>query len=181
MQKEKNKGGRPSKYKSEYCEAIISFFNRKPFDVVKGEDENGKEIVLTDKFGNAVMQPCMLPTFEGFAISIGVHRDTLNEWLKHHDEFSDAYARAKDYQKEILIQNGLFGNYEKTFAVFTAKNVTDMRDKHEIDNTSSDRSMSPIGSSITAADLTDEQLAAIIANQSGRGSERATQKEKGEK
>jgi hypothetical protein len=141
--KAKIKTGRPTKYNSKYCEEIISFFNRKPFDVVKGVDEEGKEIVLTDKSGNAVMQPCMLPTFEGFAISIGVHRETLLNWMNEHKEFFDAYARAKDHQKEILIQNGLFGNYEKTFAVFTAKNVTDMSDKQEIDHQSSDGSMSP--------------------------------------
>lgn len=139
----KKKIGRPSKYKPEYCDAIIAFFNRKPFDLIKIKDEEGNEVVLTDKYGKAIMQPCMLPTFEGFAISIGVHRDTLNEWLARHEEFSDAYARAKDYQKNILIQNGLLGYYEKTFAVFTAKNVTDMRDKQEIDHQSSDGSMSP--------------------------------------
>ena len=41
-------------------------------------------------------------------------------------EFSD---KAKDLQKEVLIQNGMAGLYDKTFAIFTAKNVTDMRDK----------------------------------------------------
>lgn len=139
----KNKGGRPTKYKDEYCQGIIDFFNREPFDVVKGVDDEGKEVVLTDKNGNAVMMPCKLPTFEGFAIQLGVSRQTLHNWLDENPEFLDAYARAKDCQKEILVQNGLLGNYEKTFAIFTAKNVTDMREKQEIDHQSSDGSMMP--------------------------------------
>lgn len=134
MKKEakKKKTGRPTKYNPKYCEEIIKFFDREAFTVV-GTRENGTE----------VMAPCKLPTFEGFAISLGVNRDTINEWVKQHDDFSVAHKRAKDYQKEILMQNGLLGLYDKTFAIFTAKNVTDMSDKQEIDHQSSDGSMTP--------------------------------------
>lgn len=128
--KEKSLGGRPTKYKTEYCQEIIDFFNREPFDVAVADG-----VALTDKYGKPVLMPCKLPTFEMFALSIGVHRETLINWCDANPEFFDAYKKAKDYQKEILIQNGLVGGYEKTFAIFTAKNVTDMRDRHEVGHT----------------------------------------------
>jgi len=124
-------GGRPTKYDEKYCEEIVEFFDQEPFKVSQGDN------------GKIELMPCALPTFERFAFKIGVHRDTLHEWLKKHPEFSDAYKKAKDLQKDILIQNGLVGAYDKTFAIFVAKNVTDMSDKQGIDHTSSDGSMTP--------------------------------------
>lgn len=139
-----NNGGRPSEYNSKYCEDIIEFFSRKPYDILMMMNEDtGKEEPVINKHGNAVLIPCDLPTFEGFAIHIGVSRQTLHNWCDAYPEFLYAYTRAKDFQKEILIQNGLHGNYEKQFAIFTAKNVTDMKDKQEVDNISSDGSMTP--------------------------------------
>ena len=136
--------GCPTKYKPEYCQQIIDFFNKKPYEpiMIKAKDGEG-EVVATDKNGRALFNPCSLPTKEGFAISIGIHRETLINWSKKHTEFFDAIKKAEDYQKDILIQNGLIGNYDKTFAIFVAKNVTDMNDKQTVDNISSDGSMSP--------------------------------------
>ena len=138
-----NKGGRPTKYDPKYCQEIIDFFHRDLYETIEVKDEDGNPTVVHDKFGNPIMKPCNLPTKEGFALSIGVHRYTLIEWARVHEEFSDAIKMAEDIQKEVLIQNGILGNYDKTFAIFTAKNVTDMRDKKELDHTSSDGSMSP--------------------------------------
>lgn len=139
-----NNGGAPSKYKPEYCDEIIEFFSRKPYDVLMMMNEDtGREEPVINKQGNAVLIPCDLPTFEGFGIHIGVSSTTLHNWRDAYPEFLGAYLRAKDYQKEILIQNGLHGNYEKQFAIFTAKNVTDMTDRQQVDNVSSDGSMSP--------------------------------------
>ena len=128
-----NNGGRPSKYKPEYCDEVIEFFNRDPYEVVMVKDDEGNMVPSMDQKGNVVTMPCKLPTKEGFAISIGVHTETLINWRNEHKEFFDAIKKAENMQKEILIQNGLMGNYEKTFAIFTAKNVTDMSDKKEVE------------------------------------------------
>lgn len=120
---------RPSKYKESYCEEILTFFNREPFEVATFDDGSGTLQPIVSGSGKPVLRPCKLPTLEGFAISIGVHRETLLNWAEKHEDFFDALKRAKDMQKEILIQNGLVGAYDKTFAIFTAKNVTDMRDR----------------------------------------------------
>lgn len=131
------KEGRPTKYKEEYCDQIIEFFNQQPYTFVEVDQEDSEgnitRSVAVDKFGNAIKVPCALPTKERFAFKIGVHRETLLNWASSHPEFFDAIKKAEDLQKDILIQNGLVQAYDKTFAIFVAKNVTDMKDKQEID------------------------------------------------
>lgn len=122
------KTGRPTKYKPEYCEAIETFFNVEPWEDVEIEYTNkkGDTWTKTDRRANRI------PTFHAFAASIGVNEDTVVEWAKHHDDFSAAYKRAKELQKWFLIENGLNNLYNATFAIFTAKNITDMRDRQEV-------------------------------------------------
>lgn len=123
-----------SKYKEEYCDQIIDFFDREPWEA-KTEEGIGKN---GNPYKLVVLEPCKLPTFERFAFEIDVHTDTLLEWNKVHSEFSVAYKKAKMLQKDILIQNTLRGLYNVTAAIFTAKNVTDMRDKAEVVNNEGD-------------------------------------------
>lgn len=125
--------GRPTDYKSEYCEQIVEFFDVPPFKTV--------ELITTDKrtgrkYANQEFQGSALPTMERFAANIGVDDDTLVEWGKKHPEFAAAVLRAKRLQKDILVTNGLLGLYNGGFAQFVARNFTDMRDKQELDLTS---------------------------------------------
>ena len=125
--KKKHAGGRPSKYKKEYCEMIVVYFDIEPTKEV--------EVVTTFKNGttreSSEERPNHLKFLNKFARSIGVCHDTLIEWTKRHPEFSDAYTHAKELQKEHLITCGLLGLYNPAFAKFTAVNITDMRDKTE--------------------------------------------------
>lgn len=115
-------GGRPSKYRPEFCQEMIDFFEREPWEDIEETKLTAKGPVKVRR-----REACRFPTFERFALNIDVCRDTLSEWRTVHDEFSAAYKKCKDIQKEILIQNSLFGNYEKTYAIFLSKNVTDLR------------------------------------------------------
>jgi hypothetical protein len=141
------KMGRPSKYKPEYCEQVIEFFNKPPYEFIEVDAENDDgetyKTVAMDKNGHPIKVPTPLPTKERFAFSIGVHRSTLIDWANNYEDFSYAIKMAEDLQKDILVQNGLVQAYDKTFAIFVAKNVTDMSDKRELDHTSSDGSMAP--------------------------------------
>jgi hypothetical protein len=123
--------GRPTKYRPEYCDEIVKFFDVEPYEY--------KEVVITLRNGGTLEKverhPARLPTMERFASDIGVNGDTLVEWSKRHRAFSAAYARAKALQKDILITNGLQGLYNGPFAIFVAKNATDMEDKTEQDHT----------------------------------------------
>lgn len=128
--KQKNPIGRPKKYNPIYCKQMLEYFDVEPYEE--------RTMIVTHKNGTTeekyVEVPAKLPTFERFAVSIGVHRETLINWTKEFPDFFDTYKKAKDYQKDIVITNGLRGNYEQAFAIFTAKNVTDMRDKNEVEH-----------------------------------------------
>ncbi len=124
--------GRPTDYKPEYCEQLIEYFSEDPYKEVM------KKIVTKD--GEVVEVPVIeatdFKTLAGFAISIGVHSETLLNWSKQHPEFFDAYKRAKDFQEQFLAVNGNKGLVNPSFSIFTAKNVLHWRDKHpdESDN-----------------------------------------------
>lgn len=142
-----SKMGRPTKYEDRFVEEAQKYFGKEPYT---------KEVVeVTDSKGNTskktVYEPTDFPTLAGFAISLGVHRDTIYSWanetypddyedesmrgnLKHPD-FSDAIKRAKDYQEHILITNGLRGLYEQPAFIYTTKNILGWRDKVDIDAT----------------------------------------------
>src|SRR3990167_9869523 len=122
--------GRPTKYDPKYCEEILKYFDIEPhFET---------PVITTYKDGTTKEEvkfiPSDLPTLAGFAKQIGVHRDTLNQWEKAHKEFSDAIKKAKACQEHILVTNGLKGLYSPAFAIFTAKNVINWKDKTETEH-----------------------------------------------
>jgi len=121
--------GRPSKYKKKYCKEIVEFFRRSPF--------TEREIPVYNKEGGILRtdykkEPNSIPFFFEFADKIGVSDRSLERWEKRYEEFSRAYKKAKELQKAFLITNGLLGLYNPTFAIFTAKNITDMRDEKNL-------------------------------------------------
>jgi len=130
----KHAGGRPSKYRDEFCQQIIDYFRDAPLlDEVEIPHYKDGEVTWTD----TKRFPAIFPTLVQFAKSIGVSYPTVYDWQdeksdRYRPEFSTAYARAKMMQKNFLIQAGLSGVYNAQFTVFVAKNVTDMRDKQDI-------------------------------------------------
>lgn len=137
--------GRPSKFDPKFADMLIKFFDQPPYE------EKTKTIFTRrgDEVEVNYDAPTDFPTLASFAISIGVHRDSLHEWANAKNEkgqlinrdFSDAYKRAKDFQERYLTTNGLKGIISQPFAIFTAKNVLGWKDKTEVTNP--DGSMSP--------------------------------------
>lgn len=74
----KNKTGRPSKYKKEYCTLLYNHM----------------------KAGLS---------FESFAGTIGVDRDTLYEWRKTRREFSDAFKKGREASLLFWERLGIHG------------------------------------------------------------------------
>jgi hypothetical protein len=125
--------GRPSKYRKEYCRKLITFFDAEPYEDVKFRHyRKGKLRWVETK---RLSKP--LPTLRGFAKHIKVHIATVYNWIdpKHasfQQEFLDAFTRARDIRKWVLVQGGLAGVYNPLFAKFTAINETDMRDTKDV-------------------------------------------------
>lgn len=131
----KKKNGRPTKYKSRYCNMLIKDFSIEPFSEIKigHKDELGKKWYEIKREANR------LPTLQRFASKIKVGISTVYDWLdKNHasyqKKFSDAFARARVLRQNFLMENGLAGTHEGGYAKFVATNLTDMKDKkkHEV-------------------------------------------------
>ena len=57
-----------------------------------------------------------LPTIEGLALYLGIHKDTIYEWEKEYDEFSDVTNVLRAKQADRLINMGLSGDYNPLIA-----------------------------------------------------------------
>jgi len=128
-----NKGGRPSKYKPEFCEQMIKFFDRNPVETI----EAGK---LYDKEGNVTKTltkevACQCPTFEKYCADIGISKQTFHNWVKEHEMFLDAYLKSKNFQANIMMVNGMSGMFNPGFTGLSMKNMHNWSDKQEIENT----------------------------------------------
>jgi len=53
----------------------------------------------------------LLPTIEGLAEALDVTRETLYDWEKVNDDFSDIIKRLRQKQAQKLIQNSLVNKY----------------------------------------------------------------------
>lgn len=127
--------GRPTKYKEEYAEDLIKYFDIEPFESVVLKDSKGGE--------RTELVPSKFPTLARFAAKIGVTRETLHDWATaknnenelKHPTFSYAYKRAKDFQEALLVEGAMAGAFQANFSIFTAKNVLGWRDKTETEIT----------------------------------------------
>jgi hypothetical protein len=121
-----NPRGRPTKYTEEMPQKLIDFFDR-PSRIQKevSKVSNGQVINYFEEGPNT------LPTVWAFCADIGIHDDTFYEWVKRHKDFSDAYKKAKVFQKKILMDNGLLGGYSTTFSIFVSKAVCKIREDQQ--------------------------------------------------
>ncbi|MBO5011800.1 MAG: hypothetical protein J6C49_05040 [Elusimicrobiaceae bacterium] len=113
----------PLRYRPEFCERLLAFFDVPAFRVT--------EVMKRDGSVSLVETAAELPTFASFAKSLGTTCAVLDGWEKKHPAFREAAQKARDLQSNILIQNSLRGNYSASFAVFTAKNLLGWRDGKE--------------------------------------------------
>ena len=126
----KGMGGQPSKYRKKYCLEIIDYFNQ--------EHTYEREVVHTNTKGmtwtkhelcaNHVRLMCE------FAHSIGTNTTTLQNWEKAHIEFLVATTHAQQLQLAHLNHVTGLGLYNSNWAVFVAKNISNWRDKKEIEH-----------------------------------------------
>jgi hypothetical protein len=84
-----------------------------------------------------------LPTIEGFANSIDVDPDTIDNWCKDHVEFFGAIKKLKCKQKNQLMNDGLYGGKEvnQAMAIFLLKANHGLIEKSAVDVTSGGQSL----------------------------------------
>ena len=122
--------GRPSKYDPKFCKRIIDYFTQDLYiERIKSR--------ITSKTGAVCENMELLPNppkwFGSFAYSIGVTQKTLTEWIKTKADFCLAYTRAKELQHEHIKNLANMGLYNSNFATFTMKNISDWRDKKDLE------------------------------------------------
>ena len=102
--------GRPTKYKSEYCEQIVEYFR--------------------------VYPKVMYPRLNDFAHNIGVaSSDTLQDWADQHPEFLRALKSANDIRKEHIYAGGIEGRFNPTMCVWTGKVIFGDKEMTTIEHT----------------------------------------------
>ncbi|MEF3108642.1 DNA-packaging protein [Raoultella sp. WB_B2P2-3] len=114
----KNKVGRPSKF----AESL----------------EKAKEYLM----GGYEAVGDVVPSVAGLACYLGVTRKSIYEWAKGSDELSDTLEGILSMQENKLINKGLTGDFNATITKLMLANHG-YSDKTEVDNKSSDGSMTP--------------------------------------
>lgn len=123
----------PCKYKEEYCEKLLEFFDGAKPEVLYDEHYDNEGNLKSKRPVQII--PAKLPTFEGFAWSIGVTVSTLQNWKEQYPRFAIAYARALEKQKEILLINGANKQYDGNFSKFLLTNNHGMSEQVKNDIT----------------------------------------------
>ena len=103
--------GRPTKYNDKILEKAEQYLSEcvdTTEQVVTGESEKFTSYKEKIKVN--------LPTIEGLAVYLNIHRDTLYQWEKEHPAFSDIIERLRGSQIKSLVNNGLSGDYNPTIA-----------------------------------------------------------------
>lgn len=128
-QEEENKNGRPTKYKKEYCTRMDSFFEVEAYTLVELKSSKEYDVAgnVRKESSEKKMIPNKMPTVFRFAESIGISTFTFYEWVKKYTDFSNAFTRAKERQKEYLITLGLAGITPPAAFIFVSSNMTDMK------------------------------------------------------
>ena len=83
-----------------------------------------------------------VPSIEGLADHLDIHRDTCYAWRDTIDAFSDTFERVIRKQARMLIGGGLTNEFNSAITKLMLANHG-YREKSEVDNRSSDGSMSP--------------------------------------
>jgi hypothetical protein len=123
------KVGRPTKYKPEYCQKIIEYFNVDYF-ITTYEQKMSASGAVEDI---EVIKPNRFRTLAGFAArELGVDPDTLKEWRDKYPDFSAAYRQAKAIQRDMINAHAMSGGYNASFAKFMLVNNHNMKDKSEV-------------------------------------------------
>lgn len=95
-----------------------------------------------DEYIKRLPEGQIVHSVEGLALHLGIHRDTCYAWRDSIEEFSDTLESVMKMQAVALINNGLSGEFNSAITKLMMANHG-YRERSEVDNLSSDGSMSP--------------------------------------
>lgn len=76
----------------------------------KSENKGGRPTLYKPEYCELVIELGKKGySLAAMASEIGVHRDTVQQWRKDHEEFSASFARARDYAQAWWEEEGLKG------------------------------------------------------------------------
>lgn len=106
-----NVGGRPSKY---FPSVLI-----KTKEYIDSCEDTEKRVVKYDgeySTGYETKLKVNIPTLEGLALYLNVHKDTIQDWKGKYPKFSVLIGRLLSKQARVLVNKGLSGEYNPTIA-----------------------------------------------------------------
>lgn len=109
--------GRPSKYRAEFCETIIDYFEAPLKRVQEPECRENPDGEMVEV--QVIVRPA---TLYGFAAQCGVGYTTLLDWEKNHPDFAEAMGQARALQGDLTVQMGAIGGFKTGFATLMMKN-----------------------------------------------------------
>ncbi len=150
--------GRPTSFYPELTQEILDYFDIEPFESIEYTNDKTGVLSYATKLN-------YFPTLAGFAAKIKISRITLYKWANAIDhagslvnpEFSEAVKICKDLQENLLVTNTLLGEYQPSFAIFTAKNLLGWKDSCDLNVTA--ETEKPLA--IIDKDMTAEQAGII--------------------
>ena len=146
--------GRPTDYSEEILQKTQEY-------IESSEDDERKEMIGLSAKGTELYRTKLhvkLPSIEGLAYFLKIHKDTLYEWANIHPEFSDVLNLLRNKQAQALISKGLSSDYNPTIAKLL---LSKHGYKEATDVTTDDKPLN-------FGQLTDEQLNQLINSKIGQ-------------
>lgn len=135
---EKNKGGRPSKYKPEFNQIARDYVDScnddvKEFHKTRGDKSDTFERVMEANF----------PIMPELAHKLGVNKATMFRWCEDHPEFRDSLDYLVEKQEAMLLRGGAKGLYNSTITKLILSSNHGYKEKSDV--TSGDKPIPILG------------------------------------
>lgn len=163
VDKKPAKEGRPTKYSPAVAKKVVEYVDSCVDEVYDYHKTQGMTSNTFERKLNV-----KIPTLEGLATYLNVHRDTLQEWKKLHPEFSVSFDYLLRTQAERLMMGGLSGDYNPTIAKLILSANHGMKER--VDNTTDDKPLPPNVTVNNINTLSNEELIKLAAGGAGGAS-----------
>lgn len=138
---EGNEGGRPTKLTPELLEkakTYLEYCEKNP--VIREKVKTVQSESKLEKSTEREEYP-HLPTVAGFAVYLGINKDTVYEWSKEDKEFSDVLANVQTASEEMKWKYGASGTLNANIVRFGLSAIHGYKEKTETDITSKGESV----------------------------------------